>query len=414
VIRLARFARRLAPHPWRSAVALAAMLTAAGPAGAQRPDSVWTAGVRQRDVMDMLSRILGGKDSVVVEPAPKVVLAILPTFSANPAYGALFGVSANAFTRLGPEETTNASTAGASVSYTTKKQFNVVVRSNIFGNANSFLLQGDWRYLDTSQPTYGLGPAQPNSQKDELEYRLIRIYQTFFRPISGRLMGGIGYHLNYHFDIVDPNAEQGLPSPVVDYNQGQNLAHTLSSGLSLNLAFDNRDHPINPARGYYATASLRMFPTWLGTDSSWQSFQTDFRTYSQLDEHGRSVLAFWNTTWFTFGGTPYLELPAIGWDTYQRSGRGYAQGRVRGRNQIYTEGEYRLAITRDGFWGAVAFVNLIATSDPATNGFERVDPGAGLGLRIKLNNKSATNITIDFGFGAQGSNGLFLGSGEAF
>jgi hypothetical protein len=157
-----------------------------------------------------------------------------------------------------------------------------------------------------------------------------------------------------------------------------------------------------------------MFPTWLGTDSSWQSFQTDFRTYSRLDQNGRSVLAFWNTTWFTFGGTPYLELPAIGWDTYQRSGRGYAQGRVRGRNQIYTEGEYRLAITRDGFWGAVAFVSLLATSDPVTNGFERVDPGGGVGLRIKLNKKSSTNITIDFGFGAEGSNGLFLGSGEAF
>ena len=55
------------------------------------------------------------------------------------------------------------------------------------------------------------------------------------------------------------------------------------------------------------------------------------------------VFAVWATTWFTFGTPPYLELPAIGWDTYQRSGRGYPQGRVRGENQIYLEGEYRVS-----------------------------------------------------------------------
>ena len=84
--------------------------------------------------MDVLSRVLRGRpDSVVVKPAPKVVLSLLPAFGYNPANGFLLGVSGNAFTRLGPPETTNASTVTASVNYTTKKQFNVLVRSNIFG-----------------------------------------------------------------------------------------------------------------------------------------------------------------------------------------------------------------------------------------------------------------------------------------
>ena len=77
----------------------------------------------------------------------------------------------------------------------------------------------------------------------------------------------------------------------------------------------------------------------------------------------RGVFAVWATTWFTFGTPPYLELPAIGWDTYQRSGRGYPQGRVRGENQIYLEGEYRVTLSPDGFWGAAGFVNLLSTSD---------------------------------------------------
>jgi hypothetical protein len=363
--------------------------------------------------MDILNRVLHGPpDSGVVDTPPKVVIAVLPAFSVNPAYGVLFGVSGTMLTRLGPPETTNASNASVSVNYTTKQQFNVLVRSNIYGPHNRVLLQGDYRYLDTSQPTYGLGPAQPESQKDELEYKLIRIYQTIYRLATGPVLAGVGYHLDDYFEIVDPNFEQGLPSPVVDYNGGMHQTNNIASGLSLDLVFDDRDSPIYATSGYYINAGLRVYTTWLGSDSDWQSFQSEFRTYNRIGSRG--VFAVWASNWFTFGKPPYLALPAIGWDTYARSGRGYPQGRVRGENQLYLEGEYRVSLSRDGFWGAAGFVNLLATTDPATERFGRVDPGAGVGLRIKLNKRSTTNITVDYAWGAEGSNGLFLGTGEAF
>jgi hypothetical protein len=118
----------------------------------------------------------------------------------------------------------------------------------------------------------------------------------------------------------------------------------VSSGLSLNMVFDDRDSPI----------------------------QTGFRTYAPTQLPGRGVFAVWATTWFTFGSPPYLELPAIRWDTYQRSGRGYPQGRVRGEN-------------------GAAFVNLLATSDPITRGSEKV-----------------------YAVGVEGAKRLFPGTGEAF
>ena len=43
-----------------------------------------------------------------------------------------------------------------------------------------------------------------------------------------------------------------------------------------------------------------------------------------------------------------------------------------------------------------------------------MNPGVGLGLRIKLNKRSTTNITLDYAVGVEGANGLFLGTGEAF
>ena len=121
--------------------------------------------VPQYDLMDLLSRVLRGKPKLsdTVQAKPKLVLTILPAVSASPSVGLLLGVSANAFTRFGPESTTSPSVGSASVSYTTKKQFNVLLRSNVFTSGNAWKFEGDWRYLDTNQPTFGLGPAAPES-----------------------------------------------------------------------------------------------------------------------------------------------------------------------------------------------------------------------------------------------------------
>jgi hypothetical protein len=126
------------------------------------------------------------------------------------------------------------------------------------------------------------------------------------------------------------------------------------------------------------------------------------------------MLAFWGLTWLTMGRPPYLDLPAIGWDYNNRSGRGYAQGRIRAQDLVYGEAEYRVTLSRDGLLGAVAFFNLTSASDSLTGSLQTPDPGGGVGIRIKLNKHSRTNIGIDFGFGVEGSNGVFFGTGEAF
>src|SRR5688572_8113525 len=92
-------------------------------AQARAPDSAPPV-VSQRDLMDVLTEILGRTPSTVVDSHPPLVLAVLPAFSVNPAYGVLFGVATTALMRLGPPPETSASTAGVTVSYTTKQQFN--------------------------------------------------------------------------------------------------------------------------------------------------------------------------------------------------------------------------------------------------------------------------------------------------
>jgi hypothetical protein len=363
--------------------------------------------------MDVLARVLHGKPTLrdSIKIPPKTVITVLPAISASPTTGLLLGVSGNAVTRLGNDESTNLSTISASVNYTTKKQFNILLRSNVYTSANTWKLEGDWRYLDSNQPTYGLGPAFPGDRESPMDYYLVRFYETVYRGVSEDVLLGLGYHLNHYFGIVDHKASQGIVTPYVQYSGGQPTSST-SSGLSFNVLNDTRDNPLNPSTGLYVRGSFRFLPTWLGSDDNWQALEGELRTYPRV---GPGVLAFWGLTWFTLGRPPYMDLPAIGWDYNNRSGRGYAQGRIRAQDLVYGEVEYRVTLSRDGLLGAVAFFNLTSASDSlAGGGLQTPDPGGGVGIRIKLNKHSRTNIGIDFGFGVEGSNGVFFGTGEAF
>ena len=87
---------------------------------------------------------------------------------------------------------------------------------------------------------------------------------------------------------------------------------------------------------------------------------------------------------------------------------------IRGDNQIYLEAEYRMELRRDGLLGAVVFLNSTHTTTPDKHLFSPGDLGAGLGMRLKFNKKSDTNLVIDYGWGREGARGLTLAMSEAF
>ena len=141
----------------------------------------------------------------------------------------------------------------------------------------------------------------------------------------------------------------------------------------------------------------------------------DFRKYIKPSSRSDNLLAFWSYNWFSFGGkAPYFDLPSTGWDTYSNLGREYIQGRLRGANLIYVESEYRFSITRNGLLGGVVFANAQSVTDYPTNRFETILPGAGAGMRIKVNTLSRANFGIDYGLGVEGSHGFFFHLCEVF
>jgi hypothetical protein len=379
------------------------------------PDSASASSdVPQRDAFDLLNQLLGRRVQPEIGATTRTGLswALLPTVSYNPVYGAAFGVMATGAGRRGSTKARYSSLA-ISGNISTTGQVQAQVRGDLFSPSGRYLTKGDFRYLDTKRSTWGLGPLSEDQEEYPMEFVLYRVYATFYRVVSGPVFVGLGYHYDEFTDIVDQRAVQGEPTPFTLYS-GVGVTKTVASGFSINLLGDTRDNLVNPARGYFLSLSFRNYMEAAGSDDNWQEMWAEMRLYPHVPKRSRDVLGFWLYTWFSFGPAPYLNKPSNGWDTYGRGARGYLQGRIRGPNQIYLETEYRRVLTRDGLWGVVAFLNLTCTTNPETLTFGNADPGAGVGLRMKFNKHSNTNLTIDHGWGRDGSRGFFLGMSEAF
>jgi hypothetical protein len=347
-----------------------------------------------------------------MQPRPGLSIVALPSIGYNPAYGVYVGIGASANGWLGEPGQTRISVFTLNATYSTSEQLSIQFKSDAWVPGNRWNFKGDWRYLDTSQPTYGLGPLSEQAGEYPMDFVMWRLYETAYLRMGENIYAGLGYHLNLHDEIVDERAVAGESTPFTDYS-GPGVSRSLASGFSLNVLIDSRDSPVYPTRGIHWNASVRGFAPGLGGDTSWQELVSDFRAYPRMPTGPEDVLAIWATLWTTYGNAPYLDLPAAGWDTFGKSARGYVQGRLRAPNQVYAECEYRRVLTADGLLGMTLFVN--GTSSTLDSGaFSKLDVGLGVGLRIKFIKRTRTNLTLDYGWGQEQSSGLYLGTQEYF
>ncbi|MDP4214163.1 MAG: hypothetical protein Q8926_16230 [Bacteroidota bacterium] len=304
------------------------------------------------------------------------------------------------------------STVIGSISYSQKSQVVAPLQAVIYFNNNKTILVSDWRYLEYPSYTYGLGMNTSPADQDLLNYEYLKLHQTLLLQIRPHIYLGTGYILDYFWDISEVSPKPGSESDFVKYGT---TPTSFSSGVSFNFLRDSRDNPINAYKGTYTSAVLIPRFQFLGSKNNWTSLLLEWRGYYRFPATSNNILAFWSYNWFTLTGKPpYLMLPSTGWDKTFNTGRGYIQGRFRSNNMLDFETEYRIQLTRNGLFGMVVFANFESFSDIDTWNFPSIAPAGGLGLRVKLNKYSRTNIAIDYGWGRQGSQGFFVTLGEAF
>jgi hypothetical protein len=373
--------------------------------------------VPQKDLIDVLGSAFksNSKPATRMSPGSKIYFSFLPTATSVPGGGKAFITSTTAGFYTGDRETTNLSSVSFTPYFNLQGRFGLPLRSSIWLKNNKWFISGDTRFMVYPQDTWGLGGNQPEENKMRVDYKYVRFYQSVLRRIKPYFLAGIGYSMDYHIRINTHDEDatlQQMSAYTFGTASGQN---SFSSGVTFNLLYDTRNNSINPLPGCYANVVYRYNTPALGSNRSWQSVYVDLRKYVALSKGPvQNTLAFWSYYWSTFGGgTPYLSLPSIGWDVYNRSGRGVEQNRYRGSRLAYFETEYRRGITRNGLLGFVLFANTTSVTEPETNKFQYFHPAGGAGLRIKFNKSSNTNIAIDYG-ASKGYSSVRLALGEAF
>jgi outer membrane protein assembly factor BamA len=253
-------------------------------------------------------------------------------------------------------------------------------------------------------------------------FQSLRFFDAwYFQILPNFYVGaGIRYARQWNIKPGDDFTAAWSESPFVIYSNehGLDLEDQTSAGPSLDLIYDNRDNQNDPSHGVFTSASFRTyFKGFLGGISQWQEFYGDFRTYRPLTRDARHRLALRTYSDLVTGGTaPYFSLPATGGVAQARPGRGYPEYRFRGEQLLYFEAEYRATLTRNGLFGMVFFANgtTVSSSLSGERLFDSVAAGGGFGFRFRLQKRSKTNFCVDFGFGRDGSRGVYVGIGEAF
>ncbi len=380
-------------------------------------DTAATDTMAQRDLIDVFRSVFKVKPrKVSVNEKKKFYFSFLPISSADGKSGgkSIF-TSTTAGFYLGDQNTTNISSFTFAPYFNLRGRYGLPIRSSIWLKDNQWNIVGDTRLLVYPQYTWGLGGNMPDDQNFLVNYKYVRFYQTVLKRIKPYFYAGLGYNLDYYIDI-EKDGNQSLKD-FTGYQYGTSTGQdAFSSGLTLNLLYDTRKNSLNPiVNGLYANVIYRTNTHKLGSHTNWQSLYIDVRKYISLTDAGpKNVLAFWSYYWTALTPrTPYLNLPSIGWEPNQRSGRGFIQNRYRGRRLAYFETEYRRDITRDGLLGFVVFANLNSVNQPDTYNFIYWHPAAGTGLRFKFNKKSGTNISLDYGFSRNYSS-ININLGEAF
>lgn len=367
---------------------------------------------RQDDLLDIISRYIHRHHPVdtTVKPPKKVIISAVPAagYTLQTGFAGLLNGNAAFHTN----DSANTSTINLSFTYTVRNQTIAPIVTNIWTKDNKYNISGDWRYIKFPSFTYGIGGYTNINDGYLIDYSAIRIHETIMRKVKNNIYLGLGYGIDYFWGIKELTAPAGVATDFQKY--GLNSTE-IASGITFNFLYDSRKNSINPDGGAFANIIYRPNLAVLGNEKTWRSLVMEGRKYIRFPANSDNILALWTYEWFTVTGKPpYLMLPNTGNDPYSNTGRGYIQGRYRGNNMAYIEGEYRFTVTRNGLIGGVVFANAQSFTELGTNKFETIAPGWGGGLRVKLNKNSRTNIAIDYGFGLGGSQGLFVNLGEVF
>ena len=375
----------------------------------------------QKDLNDILRYLLGNRNKSAmiskVDSTPfKIFPSVLPGFGYTQLTGPSVVCATNFSSYLSDASTTKLSSVFFNAEKAWNKQSLINLNINLWTKNNRLNIVSDNRFYKYNIKDYGLGSYSDKARHLDIEYDFIKLHTIVNRQVAPDIFMGFGQNLDLHSNIKI--APSNRP-PLKAMDQVANLNKTISSGIELVLLMDKRVNSNQPiAGGTYLNLVLRKNFHFFGSNYLWHSIFIDYRKYIAIDKRSpkwyKPIIAVWGYGNFTYGNTPYLDMPSTMWDEFDNSGRPYIQGRFRGKKMMYFESEFRWLITKNGLIGGGLFINAQSMNNNSMKEFKRILPGFGGSLRIQTNKSSRVNYVISYGLGVHHERGLFFTLAEIF
>ena len=306
-----------------------------------------------------------------------------------------------------PDRLLRPSKVTLSAYYSTRKQYEITLRPELYMVGNTLFLSARLNFGDFVHKFWGIGRDSPDIDTENYDSRSWGAWVNFQFPPLLKFMphnkSGVIYDFR-RYQVINPRDNPHLKEGEVTGRRGG-----YNSGIGVTLVWDSRDHIFYPTKGGFYQGKAIFYMRAIGSSFNFGTYEIDLRWYFSLSRKRHSVLAIQAFGKLASGNPPFYELPGFGSSTIMR---GYFTGRYRDKTFVAGQVEYRTRV----WWrfGLVGFAALGDVQQTLTD-FDPFDAkfSLGAGLRFLFDEKQQVNVRMDIGFGRDTS-GVYFGLEEAF
>jgi outer membrane translocation and assembly module TamA len=299
------------------------------------------------------------------------------------------------------KEQARTSSIWAYASYNLARQWNMLIKPEIYLQRNSLIINGTFRYERAPQFFYGAGNDAPSTAKEAFTPRIFTAQVSLKRRIVRSFFGGV------EFDFEQLTMEKVEPGGILDAGTIAGSRGGLIAGFGASLDWDTRDAVLFPRRGSFFQVTAATYGAMAGSDFTFSRLKVDLRGY--LPSGNDRVLALQAYLFAAGGDVPFQRLALLGGESLLR---GYYRGRFRDKGLLLAQAEYRVLVTkRIGVAGFAGIADIFAGF--ADFKLEKLKYSIGSGVRYVVNKRDGTTLRLDMAWG-RASFGLYLTAQEAF
>lgn len=292
-------------------------------------------------------------------------------------------------------------------SFTTEKQTNLKLETDIWTRNNDYHYITSLRYKKYPFNYYGIGDETRASDKTLLTQRFFQFNFELEKKMLKKYYAGLNIQFeNFTYEDKSQNENFDL-SQIYGGNGGKYLAFGLSQ------SYDSRNSNTETTKGLYGRVKYAYVPNLWGADNyTGGILSLDLRAFFPLNKNLTIGVQSTFKTLFS-DNTPFYLTPQLGNDEMMR---GYYQGRYRDKNYLANQAELRYRIHPR--IGLATFLGA-GTVYKESLDLSRLKLSGGGGIRYFFDLEHGSSVRIDYAIGEKSSNeerqgGFYLSLGQAF